>query len=139
MKKALSIFLIVVGTSLFTGCDIDTGENFHFVSLKVVEASIPEHFLLNQSHNIEVSFVRPDDCTFFEGFDVFSDTGGLRTIVPIGSVLTNQDCSSQEENLTGILTLTAIEEEQYTLRFYAGEDADGNAEYIEYVVPVVDN
>ena len=138
MKRIYTTALIVLCGLVFFNCEIDTGENFFFVSMEVTEADVPEFFVLNESHNIEVTFSRPDDCTFFQGFDVFAEENGRTTVVAIGSVLTEEDCVPSEDSLTGILTLTAESVNTYTLRFYSGEDADGNLQYLEYQVPVVD-
>lgn len=130
--------MVVLCGSVFYNCELDTGENFHFVSMEITEADVPDFFVLNESHNIEVSFSRPDDCTFFQGFDVFSEGNGRTTVVAIGSVLTEEDCITTDESLTGILTVKAENVDIYTLRFYTGEDTDGNLQYLEYQVPVVD-
>ena len=138
MKKILALFLLVFCGLNFSGCELDTGENFHFVSLEITSADVPENFVLDRTHNIRVTYSRPDSCTFFQGFDVFAETGGLRTITAIGSVFTEEDCAQQQESVTGTLTITAILQESYTLRFYTGVDADGNPQYLEYVVPVIE-
>ena len=106
--------------------------------MEITGADVPEVFILNQSHNMDVTFTRGDNCTFFQGFDVFTDENGTTTVVAIGSVLTEEDCSASEESLSGILTITAQDVSFYTLRFYNGEDAEGNAQYLKYIVPVVD-
>lgn len=139
MKKGFAFILaLVIGLS-FSGCELETGENFHFVSLEITDADVPDNFVLNGVHNIEVTFTRPDECTFFQGFDVFPDENGVRTIVAIGSVLTDEEsCALTQDSMTGTLTITAIIEESYTLRFYAGVDAEGNQLYLEFFVPVIE-
>lgn len=138
MKRIFTTALVLLYGLVFYNCELDTGENFYFVSMVTTEADIPDFFALNESHNIEVNFTRPDNCTFFQGFDVFSEENGTTTIVAIGSVLTDGDCSPSDESLTGVLTITAEDVDFYTLRFYSGQDADGDILYLEYQVPVVD-
>ena len=121
----------MVGGLFFSSCELDTGENFFFVSMEIKEADVPDFFVLNQSHNMDVTFLRPDSCTYFQGFDVFTDENELTTIVAIGSVLTQEeDCSSTEELLTDVVTITADSAQFYTLRFYVGDDAEGNQQYL---------
>lgn len=139
MKRIYAIALLLVFVWSFSGCEIDSGENFHFKALEIIEADVPENFVLNQSHNIPVTFIRPDDCTFFQGFDVASEAGGIRTIVAIGSVLTEEDCNESEESVSETFTINAIVGGTYSLRFYTGDDANGNPIYLEYEVPVMEN
>ncbi|MEO0572028.1 MAG: hypothetical protein AAF039_10020 [Bacteroidota bacterium] len=138
MKRIFATALVLLCGLVFYNCELDTGENFHFVSMEITEADVPDFFELGGSHNVEVNFTRPDDCTFFQGFDVFFEENGRTTVVAIGSVLTDEDCALSEESLTGVLTITAEDVDFYTLRFFTGEDADGNLQYLEYQVPVVD-
>lgn len=138
MKKVFTIALALAWSIFFSSCELDDKDNFYFVNLEIIDADVPDFFVLNQAHNIEVNFSRPSNCTFFQGFDVFSDENGVTTVVAIGSVLTEEDCTPSQESLTGILTITTEAVPFYTLRFYTGEDTDGNLQYLEYQVPVVD-
>lgn len=139
MKRIITIILVISIGLLFHSCELDTGENFHFVSLEITEADVPDVFVLDQSHMIPITFVIPDDCTFFQGFDVFDEGNGQVTITVVGAVLIEEeDCSLLQEFVTETLTINANNVESYTLRFYTGEDEEENAQYLEYVVPVVD-
>lgn len=139
MKRIYTITLLVAIGLFFSNCELDTRENFYFVSLRITDADIPEFFVSNQSHNMDVTFLRPDSCTYFQGFDVFADENGVTTIVAIGSVLTQEEsCSSIEELLTDFVTIPVRDVDFYTLRFYIGEDTEGNPLYDEHSVPVID-
>lgn len=136
MKKyVLGVFffslMLIAGS-----CDVDTGENFHFEALQVTGAVVPDTFTLNQNHNLKVSFLRPDDCTFFEGFDVTSETGGFRYITAVGSVINNDECSSTNDTISANLTVTPLLNETYHLRFFIGTDAADNTQYLAFDVPV---
>jgi len=138
MKKVLNVCLgIILGLNML-GCDIETEENFHFVTLPIVAADVPETFTLDGFHNIDVTYIRPDDCTFFEGFDVSAGNNGLRNIVAIGSTLTQQVCTQQVDSVSAVFTVNAQFNGTYNLRFYTGNDENGNPEYLEYEIPVVD-
>ena len=137
MKGRFIHTLVCALTLLLFGCELDTGENFHFKALEITGAAVPESFTLNRSHVIEVEFLRGDSCTFFEGFDVFEESGGVLNIVAIGSVLTNEECTEVDDTLSSTLSVTATFNGAYRLRFYTGESSDGTRLYLEYEVPVV--
>lgn len=139
MKKAIVPILIFVACSLFSSCDLNNDTpNFYFTTLDVVEATFPESFELDQTYDIEVTYLRPNGCTFFEGFDV-SKTGDTdRDVVVIGSVLTDEDavCTQAVEEITATLPFRVIFTGEYHFRFFAGHDENENAVYLEYTVPV---
>ncbi len=137
MKGGFILTLVLALSMVLVGCELDTGENFHFEALEVTEAAVPESFTLNRTHVIQVEFLRGDDCTYFEGFDVFEESGGVLNIVAIGSVLTNEDCTAVNDTLSSALSVIASFDGLYRLRFYAGETEDGTRDYLEYEVPVV--
>lgn len=137
MGRIFTIALALICGLFFSNCDLDDKENFFFVNMEITDADVPDFFVLGQSHNMQVTFTRPDNCTYFQGFDVFSDENGMTTVVAVGSVLTEEDCSPSEESLTGILTVRAEAFDFYILRFYSGRDAEGNPQYLEHRVPVV--
>lgn len=139
MRKVIMPIVAFMACSLFSSCELDSDSpNFYFTTLDVVEASLPESFTLNQTYNIEVTYLRPNGCTFFEGFDV-SKTGETdRDVVVIGSVLTDQDavCTQAVEEVTATLPFRVIFTEEYHFRFYAGQDENDSPVYVEYTVPV---
>jgi len=136
MKRTIVLFLGIILLFCFNSCDIDSDENFQFVILEVVSATMPEVFNQNEPHSIEVVFRRPDTCTFFSNFDVESENTNARNIIAIGSLLTEADCTDTNDEVSALFEFTALEIGAYTFRFYAGNTADGEPEYIEYVVPV---
>ena len=138
MRRIYAIVFLLSFTCFFSGCDLDTGENFHFKPMEITAADVPDSFVLNQTHNILVTFLRPDDCTFFQGFDVTTEAGGIRNIVAIGSVLTDRSCNQEEESVSETFTITAIENNDYLLRFYTGSDANGAPQYLTFEVPVLE-
>lgn len=107
--------------------------------MEITEVDVPEFLVLNESHNLDVTFSRADSCTFFQGFDVFTEENGRTTVIAIGSVLTEEECNAGQESLNSIVTLLVqYQVPFYQLRFYSGEDEAGNPTYLEYNVPVVD-
>ncbi|MER3319419.1 MAG: hypothetical protein RIB79_14095 [Allomuricauda sp.] len=141
MKKVLMPFMLIVACSWSISCEVDDDSpNFYFTALNTVEADVPEFFEFGNTYDIEVTYQRPNGCTFFEGFDVVQTSVTGRDVVVIGSVLTdeNRACTQAIEEVVATLKFNVIYTEEYTFRFYAGDDADGNATYLEYTVPIAE-
>jgi len=142
MKKVLMPLLLFVACSWFSSCDLDDDSpNFYFTTLNVVEADVPESFVFGETYDIDVTYVRPNACTFFEGFDVTRTAETDRDIVVIGSVLTdeNRACTEALEEVVATLKFNVIYTEEYHFRFYTGDDENGNATFVEYTIPVTTN
>lgn len=139
MKKGFLPIVIVVVCFLFNSCDLDDdAPNFHFTTLNVAEVAFPETFEVDQTYDIEVTYVRPDGCTFFEGFEVTKTGDTDRDVVAIGTVLTNEDavCTQALEQVVAIFRFNVIFTGEYHFRFYSGTDENDNPIYLEYTVPV---
>lgn len=137
MRKKL-VLLYILAAGMLTGCSIgDDGPNFHFTALEITDADLPESFDLNETYVVTVTYVKPDGCTAFEGFDVVKDDVTVRNVVAIGSIRTDRDDCTQDGNeLTASFNFTVIHPDPYTFKFYTGDNAEGNAEYLEIIVPV---
>ncbi|WP_223826661.1 hypothetical protein [Flagellimonas sp. S3867] len=138
MKKVIALFVLFGMALSISSCDLDDGQNFNFTTLRVVEAQMPAFFELNETYDIEVTYQRPNGCTFFEGFDVTKTGDTDRDVVVIGTEILdgNTACTQAIEEVTAILKFNVIFNAEYHFRFYAGNDGEGNATYIEYTVPV---
>ena len=132
------MFLTLVLTFLCNGCSIDDDDaNFHFTALEIVDAEVPESFVLNETYKITVNYLKPDSCTYYEGFDVVKDSLTTRSVVAIGAVRTDiDDCMEELIQETASFNFQVIYTEPYTFKFYTGVNCDGEAEYLEIVVPV---
>ncbi|WP_318311153.1 hypothetical protein [Flagellimonas crocea] len=142
MKKMLMPLILIVACSWLVSCDIDDDtQNFYFTALATVEADMPESFEFGKTYDIEVTYQRPNGCTFFEGFDVSQTAETGRDVVVIGSVLSDENtgCTQAVEEVVATLKFNVIYNKDYVFRFYAGDDADGNATYLEYTVPLVES
>ncbi len=140
MKKVLMPIFLFVACSWFSSCELDDDSpNFYFAALNAVEVDVPESFEHGKTYDIEVTYQRPNGCTFFEGFDVTKTAKTDRDVVVIGSVLTDGEtaCSQEVTEVVATLKFNVIYTDEYHFRFYAGEDEDENPIYLEYTVPVV--
>ncbi|UJH68993.1 hypothetical protein [Allomuricauda sp. SCSIO 65647] len=139
MKRIfVGIAFLALVFPLFQGCSIDDNDaNFHFVALSIVDVDIPAAFELNETYEIGVTFIRPDGCTFFEGFDVSNTAQTDRDVVAIGTVLNNETaCTQAIEEVEATFTFVVLYNQEYHFRFYAGDDTDGEPEYLEFTVPI---
>lgn len=141
MKKVLMPFLLIVACSWFISCEVDDDSpNFYFTSLTTVEAQMPESFEFGKTYDIEVTYLRPNGCTFFEGFNVSQTAETGRDVVVVGSVLTDEDtvCTQAVEEVVATLKFNVIYTKDYVFRFYAGDDEDGNPTFLEYTIPIAE-
>lgn len=139
MKKVLVPLFLFVACSWFSSCDLDDDSpNFYFAALNAVEANVPESFEFGETYDIEVTYERPNGCTFFEGFDVTKTDQTDRDVVVIGSVLTDEEraCTQEVTEVVALLKFHVIYTGEYHFRFYAGEDENNDPIYLEYTVPV---
>jgi hypothetical protein len=136
LKKVL-VWVMFIGMTPLLSCNLeDDSVNFRFVNLQVVDVELPEYFELDQSYQINVTFIRPNNCTFFEGFNVEKAGYTTRNVVAIGSQLEDSNCAEIPAEVMETFTFTCHYSEAYTFRFWSGEDTDGTQQFLEYEVPV---
>ncbi|WP_238857757.1 hypothetical protein [Poritiphilus flavus] len=137
MRKKMLILLLVLAAPLVSCSLDDDGVNFNFVALQIVSAELPESFVQNQTYEISVTYVRPNGCTFFEGFDISESDTTVRNVVAVGSELQDTACTQEAEEVEATFNFIVLHSEDYIFRFWTGEDADGEPEFIEIEVPVL--
>lgn len=136
MKKVVKILCAFLLIGLMS-CELeDDSVNFTFVPLQITEVELPDAFELNQTHQISVTFLRPNSCVFFEGFDVQKLDTTVRNVVAIGSEIEEQPCAEVVEEVTTSFNFLCLYSETYTFKFWTGENEDGSQEYLEFQVPV---
>ncbi|MGB2759060.1 MAG: hypothetical protein WBC58_03805 [Maribacter stanieri] len=132
------ILLTMIVVFICNGCSIDDDDaNFHFTALEIVDAEVPESFDLNKTYKISVNYLKPDTCTYYEGFDVVKDSLTVRSIVAVGATRTDIDnCMEESVQETASFNFQVIYTDPYTFKFYIGDNTEGEAQYMEIVVPV---
>lgn len=138
MRKKLIFILFFAGVLLLGGCSLDDdGQNFHFATLRINNAVLPESFELNETYEILVNYTFTNNCSLFEGFEVTQEDTTVRNVVAIGSVRTDQvGCADQTIEGQASFNFTVIHNQTYTFRFYQGENSDGENLFLEVDVPV---
>lgn len=138
MKRIFYVLAFVLLCSPLVSCSLDdNGSNFEYVALKVVSAEVPDSFELGQTYEIMVKYLKPNSCTFFEGFDIHKHELTTREVYPIGTEITDlDDCQELVEEVEESFDFIVLYEDDYTFQFWTGKDADGVDQYIEIDVPV---
>ncbi len=120
----------------FSSCKVDHGINFYFVPLQIVGAEFPESFKINETYQINVTYVRPDSCTSLQGLDIIKAEHSIRNVVALGSVYTNQgECTQLNQEMETSFDFMAMYSGLYTFRFLSGESENGEPQYYEIKVP----
>lgn len=130
-------FMVVCFALILGGCSIDDEPNFHFTVLGITSAELPESFDFDETYQINFTYVLPDGCTFYERPDVTRENDSIRNVVAIGLTRTDVEiCTQATIEGESSFDFKVIYTEPYTFRFYQGENSDGEAEFLEVVVPV---
>lgn len=136
LKKSISIVLCFLALTL-SSCKLEDDRlNFRFVSLQIVSADLPESFDLNQTYEINVTYLKPSTCVFYEGFDVTNDGLTTRNVVAIGSEFYEENCAQVTEEYEATFNFIVLYEGSYLFRFWTGQDENGEPQYLEIEVPV---
>ncbi len=138
MKKVLIILVLVVASFSFIACSLDDeGTNFKYVNLKVISAEVPESFEYGEKYDIKVTYLNPNSCTYFEGFDIHKHKLTEREVYPIGTeFIDRNDCQEKAVEVEISLPFEVIYREDYLFKFWTGKNTDGKDQYIELSVPV---
>lgn len=135
MKK-----LIWFGIALFccVSCSLNDDNNttFTYELVPITAAEIPDTLIYHNTYLFDITYQRPSDCHFFEGFS-YEAQGNERIIGVVNGVYENPTCQIID-SLTAEVSLKFIVERNdfYTFKFWQGEDADGESIFITKEVPV---
>ena len=138
MKRTFLLLCALMVSLTFSSCDLgDDGPNFHFIPLRIESVDMPESFDLDETYEINVTFILPDGCTYYEGFDVVKEATSTRKVVAVGAQRTDQEvCTQDVREEMASFTFVVLYDEMYLFRFYQGEDENGEQLFLEVEVPV---
>ncbi len=139
MKIFKSILLLVVLATV-SSCDVDDDNtNFHYETLEISVATLPETFEYGEVYTIEFKYLKPTACHYYEGFDFQKTEKTEREIYAIGAVLEQEDCPTLTENNVGTASFDfeVRYHDTYTFKFYQGDNEAGEKQYLTIEVPVV--
>lgn len=143
MKKLL-LLLALVTFSIFSSCSPEDDNNLSF-TLELVPvqdiADIPEHFERGRTYDIKLYYMMPSDCHYLNKI-LLEPMGANEWMVAIEAfVVDNPDCNQfeqmvMEEVIVQFTCTTSYSGNNCTLKFYNGEDDEGNPQFIERTIPV---
>lgn len=149
MDKMKKIILLLLPVLLLSSCEVDDdGPVIAYDYAEVIEADLPESFILGNVYEIEVTYFLPSACHMAAGIDV--RRGGLagadrRKIYVAGVAsydanLANCDVEEDEEAMTkkGTFTVTIDEDEPFTFYLWTGTTSNGQNQFTTVEVPVSD-
>ncbi|WP_156800156.1 hypothetical protein [Galbibacter marinus] len=139
MMKIFNSILLLVTLVVASSCDVDDDNtNFHYETLEITDAKLPEAFEYGKLYTVEFNYLRPTNCHYYEGFDFQKTDKTERTIYAIGAVLDQTDCQELTEDNIGTATFNfeVRYNDPYTFKFYSGDNEDGEKQYITIEVPV---
>lgn len=136
MKKIFFLLLIAISV---TSCSVDDDVNdFYYEILPVESVEIPEEFVLGQTYEITVTYLRPTTCHVFNNFYYDSELN-QRTVAVVTSVYQNNDCLVLiDEEVEATFNFMVNSNGAYVFKFWQGEDENGNDLYYIVEVPVVE-
>ncbi|NMH89261.1 hypothetical protein [Flavivirga algicola] len=135
MKKFVVLCFTVL---LFASCTVDDDrQNFSFEILPVESVDIPSEFTMGETYPITVSYFRPTTCHTFKEFYYLKENNE-RTVAPINYVFERDNCEPlQEELVEAKFNFIVTSNGSYIFKFWQGEDTDGEDQFLEIEVPVV--
>lgn len=143
MKKYFFVVLIAAAFLGLNSCnnnDDSDGIQVEFKKLAIVKTELPEFFELGKTYEIRATYVRPDGCTYFQGFKVTAENTTIRVVEAIGAkyINTGELCTEDAVEVPDSFLFQVIYNQPYTFRFWKGVDANGQPIYSEVIVPMKD-
>jgi hypothetical protein len=114
----------------------DDDANFEFSYLPIVSVDVPESFIQNNVYTINVSYLRPDDCTYFQGFDVSALEETTRNVAVVGSTMIDKTCLETSEEVYTSFQFEVLYTSDYLFRFFTGIDENGDETFLEIYYPI---
>ncbi|RMB63405.1 hypothetical protein EAX61_03165 [Dokdonia sinensis] len=135
MKK---ILIVLVLAFVAMSCSDDDAQMFFFELVPTASVeNVPEKFILNQADTLVVRFARPSICHSFQGFE-FEREGNTRKIAVVTRVLEGGDQCVDPDEEDRVVPFIFRPEATGTvvLRFFQGDDADGEQQFLDIEVPI---
>jgi len=135
MKKQL--FLVSILLVLLSSCSLDDGTaDFYLEVMPITSVEVPDHFVLGETYEINITYMRPNSCYVFNDF-IYDINEQERTVVVVNTVY-NTLCTGEPEDVTVNFTFPVNGTETYVFKFYQGEDENGEDQYFLVEIPVMD-
>jgi len=135
IKKVLVTMLVAV---TLISCKLGDNDdaNFELKSLPIEEAVVPAEFEFGMSYTIKVEYDLPNGCHSF--YDLYYQQEGTSRIIAISSLVdTKAACTEALIRKEHEFVVNVAQREDYTFKFWKGEDNNGNNIYEDVIVPVI--
>lgn len=139
-KEMKNIVVISILLCILVGCSTDDAPTFFFeITPTDTVAEIPDHFIVGQPDTLQVTYRRPSTCHGFDGFEIDREDL-VREIAIITKVVEGRSTCTDLENDLRTAPLIIIPEEigEIILRFFAGNDQNGNPTFMTFNVPIIE-
>ena len=135
MKKILVLLLTLVVFS----CSTSNDDSLTFQELLPVDNVIlPTEFQLNETYEIDLTYIRPTTCHAFNDI-YYLKHDNERTVAIISTYFgSNGDCTELTTELEATFEFKATQTGSYIFKFWQGENENGEDEYLTIEVPVVE-
>ena len=140
MKK---LFLVLAVAIMAVACSMDGDERNDFVLafILVERVEMPDYVVPGNTYPVNMYFRRPTDCYYVQPEPYYSIFGDTRTVAVQALVIEDSDCQPVEATRpddvkTFNFQCPLTTAQSFTFKFYKGNDAQGNQQFIEVVVPV---
>lgn len=141
MKRFLFLFTAISLFSILSSCALEDSlladeTNFRFATLSIIDVELPDSFSLNEKYEIKVTYLLPNGCTTFEGFEINEPELTTREVIVFGTQRTDLACTESITQETKTFNFIVLYNQPYTFRFWQGEDENDEQQYLEIEVPV---
>jgi hypothetical protein len=135
MKKFLIFGFILV---LFASCSIDNDPDFNLEILPIESVDIPDSFTIGEVYPITVTYLRPSTCHAFREF-YYAKENNIRTVAVIDYKFLDNDCQDLTDQMVqSTFNFQVTSNGSYIFKFWQGEDANGEDQYLTIEVPVIE-
>ncbi len=121
-----------------TACSSDEDNGGMMQNLAVITTvDLPESFEYNREYEIKINYKRPTNCDFFSGFDISKSSNIIKIGVVTSYRTSNTTCvSTGNLNTSTNLNFVADRDDFYIFKFWQGENAAGEVQFLTVEVPV---
>lgn len=134
MKKNV---LLIVFLICAAGCTLeDEGTTYSSELVPVTTVEIPDTLVFRNHYTFKISYQRPTDCYFFDGFSYEQNANEFLFAV-VNGVYENPHCEPVESDTTTVnLNFAVNRNDFYIFKFWQGKDANGEPIFLTKEVPV---
>ena len=135
IKKVLLTFLFAV-TLVSCSLDNDNASSLVLKTLPIKSYVVPAEFEIGMSYTLQVEYELPDACSNF--YNLYYEYDGTSRIVAITSIVDESGtCTEALISMEHEFVVTVEQTDDYTFKFWKGEDNNGNDIYEDVIVPVI--